>query len=135
MSEKTCKDITLRAAARLLKKNDNFIILTHTSPDGDTLGAAYALYYGLKEIGKTAQVLCPEIIPQKYSYFAVKTDHITAKNPVVVSVDVADERLLGALGEEFGGRVKLAIDHHISNTRFAENLLLDSSASAVCEII
>ena len=135
MSDNVCRDITIRQAARFLKKHDNSIIRPHASPDGDTLGSAYALYYGLKETGKIASVICPDVIPAKYSYFAVKTDHITAENATVVAVDVADEKLLGSLAGEFAGRVNLCIDHHISNTRYAENLLLDDSASAVCEIL
>lgn len=129
------KELSLRKTARFLKKHDNYIILTHASPDGDTLGAAYALYYGLKEIGKTAGVICPDLIPAKYSYFAVTTDHITDNNATVVAVDVADKKLLGALEETFGDRVSLCIDHHISNTHFADNLLLDYGASAACEIM
>ena len=135
MGENKCNTLTLHGAARFIKKHDNFIILTHTSPDGDTLGAAYALYYGLKEIGKTACVLCPELIPSKYSYFAFPTDHITSKTPTVISVDVADEKLLGDLYEALGKHVELCIDHHVTNTRYADNLLLDSGASAACEII
>ena len=135
MSKKQCKELNLRAAANFFKKRNNFAILTHSSPDGDTLGAAYALYYGLKEMGKTAEVLCPDIIPSKYSYFAVTTDHIKSDDLTVVAVDVADNKLLGALDAEFGGRVELCIDHHVSNVRYADNLLLDSKASAACEII
>ena len=135
MSDKQCKEISLRAAAKFLKKRDNFAILTHSSPDGDTLGAAYALYYGLKEMGKTAEVLCPDLISSKYSYFALTTDHIKGDGLTVVAVDVADSKLFGALCEEFGGRVELCIDHHVTNTRYADNLLLDSKASAACEII
>ena len=135
MSEKVCKDLSLRASARFLKSHDNFIILTHSSPDGDTLGSAYALYYGLKEIGKSATVICPDLIPSKYSYFAVKTDHITDKNTTVIAVDVADEKLLGALTDTFAGKIRFCIDHHISNTRYADNLLLDASAAAACEIV
>ena len=51
-----CKELSLRQTAAFLKKHDNYIILTHASPDGDTLGSAYALYYALNEIGKTACV-------------------------------------------------------------------------------
>ena len=64
-----CIDLTLKETAKFIKKNDNYIILTHASPDGDTLGAAYALYYGLNQLGKKAEVICPDIIPGKYSYF------------------------------------------------------------------
>lgn len=128
-----CRELTLRQTARFLKKHDNYIILTHASPDGDTLGSAYALYYGLNEIGKSACVLCPDVIPEKYRYFARKTDHVARENATVIAVDVADKRLLGGLQEEFGDIVDLNIDHHISNVRYAKNLYLDSDASATAE--
>lgn len=130
-----CKSLSLRQTAGYLKKHNNYIILTHASPDGDTLGSAYALYYALNEIGKTACVVCPDVIPQKYDYFARPTDHVSRENATVVAVDVADVRLLGSLEEEFGGQIDLCIDHHISNTRFAKNLYLDDSAAATAESI
>ena len=130
----SCRLLNLRQVARFLKKHNNYVILTHASPDGDTLGSAYALYYGLKEIGKAAEVICPDVIPSKYDYFARETDHIVEK-PTIITVDVADKALLGALKDEFGDRIDLTIDHHISNTMYAQNLYLDSAASATCEII
>lgn len=130
-----CIDFTLSETAEFLKDNDNYIVLTHASPDGDTLGSAYALYYGLKQIGKTVEVICPDLIPSKYSYFACDTDHVIRSKATVVAVDVADQRLLGSLESEFGDCVDLNIDHHISNVRYAKSLLLDSNASAACEII
>ena len=135
MINKKSADISISSVAKLLKKQDNYIILTHSSPDGDTLGAAFALYYGLKAKGKSAQVLCPDEIPQKYSYFTAKTDSVSKDTATVIAVDVADEKLLTSLKEEFEDKVYLCIDHHISNTGYAENLLLDATASAVCEII
>lgn len=132
-NENGCKELTLKQTASFLKKHDNYVILTHASPDGDTLGSAYALYYALNEIGKSACVLCPDVIPSKYDYFARPTDHVRRENATVVSVDVADARLLGALQEEFGEIVDLNIDHHVSNTRYAKNLYLDASAAATAE--
>lgn len=130
-----CVLLSLKKCARYLKKHDNYIILTHASPDGDTLGSAYALYYGLNEIGKRACVICPDVIPQKYDYFARSTDHVNRENATVIAVDVADKRLLGSLQEEFGDIIDLNIDHHVSNTRYAKNLYLDAAASATAEII
>ena len=49
-----------------------------------------------------------------------------------VTVDVASSNMLG---DRLQLSVDLAIDHHESNSRFANNLLLDSSASACGEII
>ncbi len=133
--ENGCCRLSLRQTARFLKKHDNYIILTHASPDGDTLGSAYALYYALNETGKTAEVICPDIIPQKYDYFARKTDHVARENATIIAVDVADKKLLGALEEEFGDKIDLCIDHHISNTRFTKNLYLDDDAAAAAECI
>ncbi len=130
-----CRDLTLKQTAAFLKKHDKYIILTHASPDGDTLGSAYALYYGLNEIGKAACVICPDVIPKKYDYFARITDHISRDNATVIAVDVADKKLLGGLEEEFGDIVDLNIDHHISNVRFAKNLYLDADAAATAESI
>ncbi len=130
-----CRSISLRQTAAFLKRHNNYIILTHASPDGDTLGSAYALYYALNEIGKVACVVCPDVIPKKYDYFAGKSDHIKRENSTVIAVDVADVRLLGSLSEEFGDKVDLCIDHHISNTHFAKKLYLDASASATAECI
>ncbi len=99
------------------------------------MGAGYALYYGLKQLGKSVEVICPEVIPSKYAYFLCETDHVRRENSVVIAVDIADKCLLGSLQSEFGEFVDLNIDHHISNVRYAKALYLDADASATCEII
>lgn len=131
----SCRELNLKQTARYLKKHDNYIILTHASPDGDTLGSAYALYYGLNEIGKSACVLCPDVIPEKYNFFVKSTEHLSRENATIVAVDIADKKLLGGLAEEFGDDVDLCIDHHITNSHFAKNLYLDTNASATAESI
>ena len=130
-----CRLLSLKQTARYLKKHDNYIILTHASPDGDTLGSAYALYYGLNEIGKVACVVCPDIIPKKFDFFVRPTNHISRENATVIAVDVADKKLLGALTDVFGDSIDLNIDHHISNSHYAKNLYLDANAAATAESI
>lgn len=130
-----CKKISLLQTARFLKRNDHFVILTHASPDGDTLGSACALAMGLQKIGKRAYVICPDPVPKKFDYFMKKLRNRAFKYKNVIAVDIADEALLGSLKDEFGGKVNLCIDHHISNTGYAENLFLDASASATAECV
>ena len=48
----SCETLTLADLCQYLKDNDNYLVLTHASPDGDTLGSAYALKLGLKKLGK-----------------------------------------------------------------------------------
>ncbi len=127
--------IDLNAAVEFLKNNDNFLILAHAHPDGDTLGCGFALCEALISLGKTAVVRCGDSVPSKYGYMGeICTENIEYEN--IIAVDVADTKLLGkAFDECFGGRVKLCIDHHGSNRLYAEKTLLDPAAAAACEII
>ena len=129
------KMINCRAACQFLRKNDDFIILTHVSPDGDTLGSAYALALGLESIGKHAYVVCSDDIPPRYDYFVKEAVLTPTVYKTIVAVDVADAKLLGELYETCKDRVDLCIDHHISNTGYAKNLYLDNKASATAECI
>ena len=126
--------LTLADLCQYLKDNDNYLILTHASPDGDTLGSAYALKFGLKKLGKKAQVACPDEIPHKYDYF-IDDSECDFIPETIVAVDVADIKLLGDMWERFEGRIDLNIDHHVSNTHYAKKLYLDAAASATAESI
>ena len=49
--------VTVSQAAEFLRAHDNYLILTHKRPDGDTIGCAVGLCQALREQGKTAWVL------------------------------------------------------------------------------
>ena len=49
--------MTRNDCAKFLAEHDNFCILTHTRPDGDTICSASALCVGLRQLGKTAFLL------------------------------------------------------------------------------
>ncbi len=129
--------ISKEEAAAFLKRHDRYLILTHTSPDGDTLGSGFGLAMVLEQLGKACRVICADPIPEKYSYFTSLTTQIGEDEPfdAIVAVDVADAKLLGSLQEPFADRIDLCIDHHISNTGYAKATYLDSDAAANCECI
>ena len=129
-----CEILTLASLCSFLKENNNYVILTHVAPDGDTLGSAYALKYGLETLNKRAQVVCCDKIPHKYDYF-IEDTNVDFVPECVVAVDVADIRLLGDLYNQFEGRIDLCIDHHVSNTKYAKRLYLDAEASAAAECV
>lgn len=127
--------INLQRAVQLLSDNDNFLILSHVSPDGDTMGSAFALCYALRNLGKTAKVNIPDGVPTKFEYLA-RDYHLqpeSADHSFIVSVDVATKNLL----EEDIAKldINLAIDHHPSNSLFANETLLEDSSAANAEII
>lgn len=116
--------------AKKLKDNDSFLIFTHLNPDGDALGSASALALMLRKAGKTADVVLEKEISGKYSfmqeYLAFKTPEICGKYDCAVAVDVADEARLGVCRELFFSfDNKINIDHHMTNTCFADVNLIE----------
>ena len=135
VADSICEELDIKQTCRFLKERDNFLILCHATPDGDTLGSAYSLALGLTAIGKKCMIKCADEIPAKYDYFTSAFENKEIDYETVIAVDVADLILLGSLADVFVGKIDLCIDHHISNTRYADRLYLDSSAAANCECI
>ncbi len=127
--------IGLDSAVEFLKERDNFLILTHAHPDGDTLGSAFALKYALETVGKSAEVRCNDSVAPKFDYLGAVCTRDSGFD-TVVAVDVADTKLLGKDFEAvYADKIELCIDHHGSNRLFAQKTLLDAKAAAACEII
>lgn len=127
--------IELEDVIERLKSHDKFLIIAHKSPDGDTLGSAYALYSALKAIGKQAKVKCSDSIPERLKYLALDYKSSDFEPKYIVAVDVAATQLIGEKLEKYIGKINLCIDHHPSNELYAKETYLVSTASAACEII
>lgn len=127
--------ITLESAARTLLNRDKILILTHRSPDGDTIGSGYALALALQKLGKTVRVDCTDPFPDKYSYFTGKLEKIEFKEEFVVSVDIADTKLLGEKLSVYADKIDLCIDHHGSNTKFSKEYYVEANAAATAQVI
>lgn len=127
------QDVNLQEACAFLREREDFVVLCHASPDGDTIGSAAGLCLLLRALGKRAFLRCGDPIPQKYAYIYKGLTQPDCTPKTVVASDVADPKLLGSLREAYPD-IDLCIDHHKSNTRYAHRLYLDAEASAVCEI-
>lgn len=127
----------IQGVLKAFRDNDNFIILTHKSPDGDTLGCGFALCAFLRNIGKHANVINNDVIPKRYDFLCDWYSPEEFEEKFVVAVDVADPKLLGDNLKKYQepGAVDLCIDHHVSNKKYARDTYLDSSAGAAAMII
>lgn len=124
--------ISVKECADILREKDNILILTHANPDGDTLGSGFALCRALMKIGKICAVINADDIPKKYNYLFDDIVEIKFKPDYVVAVDVATVKLFGGLEEQY--KIDMCIDHHSTNTEYA-NLLLLEDAPAACQIM
>lgn len=127
-------DLTISQTAEQLSSAEDILILTHRNPDGDTLGSGFALHYAFCALGKRSAVLCSDEFPKKFSYFITEQEcHFEPR--FIVAVDTADTQLLGAKAGVYADRVQLCIDHHASNSRYAEDVCLFPGAAATAELI
>ena len=54
---------------RFLNEKEKFILTAHETPDGDALGAEYALFRALQEMGKKVLIFNADPAPKKYTCF------------------------------------------------------------------
>lgn len=128
--------LTRNETARWLLTHDNYLILTHRRPDGDTVGSAAVLCLGLRKLGKQADILENDEVTKLYAHFHKGLTRRDARETdTIISVDVASP---GMLPDEFRpllSRIALRIDHHFSATPFTTDELVDPDAGACGEII
>ncbi len=128
-------NISHSEAAEFLRSNDNYYILTHASPDGDTVGSGFGLCFILRKMGKKANVLCSDEFPRRYDFMYESYLPQKFTPETIVAVDVADPKLLGGALAGYSEYVDLCIDHHISNVNYAKRTLVEPEAAAACQVI
>lgn len=128
--------MTRSDCAEFFRQNDNFCILTHEAPDGDTLGSAATLCLGMRALGKMAYVLENPETPKHLVYLC---EGLTVEKPMenatIVSVDVAALHMLVKNPQLDPQKIALRIDHHGRSSSFAPLELVDATAASCAEII
>jgi phosphoesterase RecJ-like protein len=125
----------------LINNYDNIGIFPHTMPDGDAIGSSFALHSMLVKMGKNAKVVVEEDIPKIYNF--LPGEYITFYDlpekeifDLVICVDSSDESRINKRIELFRCAKKtISIDHHITNTNFADINYTDTFAASTGEII
>lgn len=127
--------ITPIEAAKELLANDNIMIISHMSPDGDTLGSSFGLYNALTSLNKHVKVRCSDKVPAKFAYLQEGYVDNDFSEDYVVCVDVAATQLFGDKLSSYIEKVDLCIDHHPSNDFYAKKTCLNAKAGATCELV
>ncbi|MGN6710625.1 DHH family phosphoesterase [Anaerocolumna jejuensis] len=117
-------------------------IAGHMRPDGDCAGSCLALYRYLSRINKEAQIdFYLEEIPEKLritedSDRVLQSSDNKKEYDVFISLDSGSSDRLGFAEEYFKNAKKsINIDHHISNTNFAQVNYVVADASSTCEVL
>ncbi|MBP2642624.1 MAG: phosphoesterase RecJ domain protein [Firmicutes bacterium] len=131
-------ECSLETVGKLLREAHRVVITGHIHPDGDCLGSMLACYDLLTGLGKEVEVLLDDEIPAVYS-FLPGVDKVRRPSEVIeadflVVVDASDRERITGVSETVRAKV-INLDHHISNTKFADYWYVDSAAAATGEII
>jgi len=110
--------------------------LSHRRPDGDTIGSSAALCLGLRQLGKTAHVLCNAEVSPRFAWLHEGlTKESVEEGDVLVSVDVASPGMLPKSFQHLLGKIQLRIDHHASATSFTDMELVDGGSASCAELV
>ncbi len=128
----------LSQVVELIETKHRFMITAHVRPDGDSLGSSLALYWILVALGKDPIVIMRDHVPHAYSSLpgaddVVTMPEITEPFDGAFVIECSDIDRPGLIGLEKQNVVN--IDHHSTTALFGNINWIDSTASAVGEMI
>ncbi len=123
-----------------IKSADKIAIISHINPDGDAVGSSLALAIALRGIGKSVDVYLQDGVPGIYGFLhgsdTVLEEWNHSEYDIAVALDSGDLERLGRCVEVYNSsRIKINIDHHITNTKFGDYSYIETFASSAGEMV
>lgn len=133
----------LREAAAYMREGDDFLVVSHLSPDGDAISSTSAVGLLLQSLGKSYTLINEGRTPEKYAGLLAGQPIVdySSQPPdrryrYIISVDCADFARIGEVHKAFEADAQLLnIDHHPTNDAFGTLSLIKPHAAATVEII
>ncbi len=124
----------------MINKNNKFLIISHTNPDGDSIGSQIALALGLEKMGKETYILNQDPPTNRYARFnraeLIHTGKKEFDEEVIFILDSAEIDRIGSARDEMDlTKPVINIDHHISNEKFGSINIVKPNHSSTAEII
>ena len=120
---------------RKIDKANHIVVVSHISPDADSIGSASAMYSFLLQNHKKVSWFCKtEIIDQKLScipWFEKIRTSFPGSVDLAISLDCADKKRIGVEIE----CDLINIDHHASNTLYGSVNLVKVDSISTTEIL
>lgn len=114
-------------------------VISHLRPDGDAIGAQIALTRYLRSKNIAAFVVLEDLIPKNLQSFIADTPTIPAEKLTsdfrAIYVDCADIKRPGPRLATLFPNPILNVDHHISNTNFAQNNVVQPHFAATAHVL
>lgn len=125
----------------LLREKESFLMLTHVNPDGDAIGSSLALALALRRLRKKVTLVRVDELPETYRFLPgadlyVPYQQVDGEYDVALFLDCGDLDRVGAARSVVDrAKVKVNIDHHVTNTYYGDYNYIDPLVSSVGEQI
>lgn len=128
----------LSQVVELIENKTFFGITTHRRPDGDGIGSSLALWWLLKSLGKQAEVIVRDPVPSSCIRLpgadkVRRVETVDRDYDAVFVIECSDVERPGI--NELDKQFVVNIDHHSTSELFGDINWIDSTASAVGEMI
>ncbi|MCA1593429.1 MAG: bifunctional oligoribonuclease/PAP phosphatase NrnA, partial [Acidobacteria bacterium] len=128
----------LSQVVEMIESKRRFAITSHIRPDGDSLGSSLGLYWLLKALDKEPEVIMRDPVPRAYqklpgAELVRVTPGVDRPYDAVFVIECSDITRPGLL--ELDAQFVVNIDHHSTTALFGTINWIDSTASAVGEMI
>lgn len=126
------------------------VILSHRSPDGDSIGSSLGLWHYLNPLIDTVTVISPDPAPQfiewmdgfdqvlNYEQHTEESTKLIKEADLICCLDFNTPSRMGDMVEAFhqnNDAFILNIDHHQNPEDFADFQLSDTTASSTCQLV
>ena len=128
----------LSQVVELIEAKGKFAITSHRRPDGDSLGSSLGLYWLLRALNKDVEVIMRDPAPNAYQQLPGAanvrvTPAVDDSYDAVFVIECSDVTRPGL--DDLEKQFVVNIDHHATTALFGKINWLDSTASAVGEMI
>ncbi len=136
--DRRMEQIRIEEILDVLRRGERFLVCSHARPDGDAVGSMLAMGMLLEQLGKRADLLAADRVPDVYRGLAGAGKIRTAQRAdgpydaaIVLECDGLERTGLGGLEPFF----LVNIDHHASGREFAHLNWIDRQAASVGELV
>ncbi|MDY3929190.1 MAG: bifunctional oligoribonuclease/PAP phosphatase NrnA [Clostridia bacterium] len=127
--------------AKIIEESDNIAIIAHSDEDCDALCSSLAMLEMLKNKGKSAVYYLSGAVEHRLNFFEKNyiiydESCVDKKYDLVICLDSADESRLGKrISLLKNAKKSISIDHHYTNTMYADVNRVDGNMSSTGEMI
>ena len=149
MISRVVKETDIKDLRRYLERSKNIVITCHVSPDGDAIGSSLAFMHVLTSIGKTVNVITPDLPPRNLSFlpgarsilpftrYAETGTGLFNKADLIICLDFNDIKRVDKMADTLSASPapKVLIDHHLNPGDFADLTISHPEMSSTCILL